>query len=85
MEKLDDGTIRTLQELVFEREYNKKHPDDYSNAGGFYAHWDLYTDEERRELINEAIKTQPTSRIHYKKNVKKILNWFNVEKERMWR
>lgn len=51
---LNEDELEHLHELVFEREYNEKHPDDYFNAGGFFAHWRSYTDEERAELIEEA-------------------------------
>lgn len=51
---LDSETQKRLHAIVFEREHNEKHPDDYFNAGGFFAHWSEYTDEERLELLKEA-------------------------------
>ena len=53
-DKLSSDEAERLHELVFQREYNDNHPDDYFNAGGFFAHWDMYTDEEREELLTIA-------------------------------
>lgn len=50
-QELSDTELDQLKELVFEQEYNDNHPDDYFNAGGFIAHWHMYTDEEREELL----------------------------------
>lgn len=51
---LSEYELEILEEMVFAREYNDNHPDDYFNAGGFIAHWHYYTDEEREELLKEA-------------------------------
>lgn len=48
---LSEEELDHLKDVVFEREYNDKHPDDYFNAGGFIAHWHDYTDDEREELL----------------------------------
>lgn len=54
----DLGTLNAkewtkLEELVFQREFNPSHEDDYSNAGGFGGHWHNYTEEEQAELLKE--------------------------------
>ena len=54
MDDLTQDELNRLYELVFEREYNPKHQDDYGNAGGFYGHWEWYSDEERAELLAKA-------------------------------
>lgn len=51
---LNADELDRLKEVVFEREYNDNHPDDYFNAGGFIAHWHSYTNEEREELLKMA-------------------------------
>ena len=49
--QLKRDEIERLKDLVFEREYDDNHPDDYFNAGGFSGHWNSYTDKERAELM----------------------------------
>lgn len=49
-------TIRAVKAAVFETEWNANHPDDYYNAGGFFAHWEQYTAEEKLEFISQALK-----------------------------
>lgn len=55
---LNDDELDRLKDIVFEREYNDNHPDDYFNAGGFFAHWNMYTEEERQELLDKVREEQ---------------------------
>jgi hypothetical protein len=52
--KLTDEQQERLEEVVFDREFNPKHEDDYFNAGGFYGHWTCYTEDEQMGLIEQA-------------------------------
>ena len=54
LEDLTPKQLIALYTLVFNREYNPKHPDDYNNAGGFFAHWNSYSEAEQNELIEAA-------------------------------
>lgn len=53
-EDLNSDEVDRLHELVFQREYNPRHEDDWYNAGGFFGHWNSYTPEEQQQLIKEA-------------------------------
>lgn len=55
LENIEPTTREKLETLVFDREYNPKHEDDYFNAGGFGAHWLEYTTDEKIELLSEAL------------------------------
>lgn len=51
---LNSDELEMLHNIVFAREYNPAHEDDYFNAGGFFAHWSMYSDEERAFLYDMA-------------------------------
>lgn len=46
--------IETVKDAVYSQEFNKNHEDDYYNAGGFFAHWSMYTAEEKTELLERV-------------------------------
>ena len=48
--------ISVVRELVFDAEFNPNHPDDYSNAGGFFAHWYQYSEYERLEFMSKGLE-----------------------------
>lgn len=48
-------TIEAVREAVEADQHNANHEDDYFNAGGFFAHWELYTQIEKLEFIGKAI------------------------------
>lgn len=47
-------TIEHIREAVKAAEHNPNHEDDFFNAGGFFAHWDNYSQAEKLELIAGA-------------------------------
>ena len=52
----DSNASRDLLKAVEDAEHNPKHEDDYFNAGGFFAHWDQYSEAEKLEFISQALE-----------------------------
>lgn len=48
--------IEHVRQAVEDAEHNPKHEDDYFNAGGFFAHWDQYSEAEKLEFISQALE-----------------------------
>lgn len=55
LENIAPEVREALETLVYEREFNPKHEDDYFNAGGFGGHWTTYTTDEKIELMTEVL------------------------------
>lgn len=48
--------IEHVRDSVEAAEHNPKHEDDYFNAGGFFAHWQQYSEAEKLEFISQALE-----------------------------
>lgn len=48
--------IEHVRDSVEAAEHTPKHEDDYFNAGGFFAHWQQYSEAEKLELISQALE-----------------------------